>query len=459
MSLFCLREKAEEMAMNGKLGMRAFSLLLALLLVSVGLVSAVSAERVENVSRGWLDTFDHWVGPRDMSEYTPVVETPQWVPITEESARQHPGMIALDPKRAAELQETDAIGADVVPISPGKVSLTLKHESVERESSDSDTTDSIPDVRMTQGTIIWYWTQDTWVSHEITIHNYDYSVVSGTVIFWSLEDNYGYGVPFSSLAPGEDLNVMVPFKVSAQNSSIGVKPIAVAITVDPGGITSWIERMPIDAIEKYNNDASHLFDPGGGENLETSDLYHFPFSEGYRVLSEAARAADDTTEPYQSAYEIMQRVHDMMEYNNETMYVEYIYSDLYTLDHPSPINGKYQGVCDEYGTLYTAFTRALGIPTRFLSFTMELPSGNITGHAIAESWNGTTWVHSDPTWNVFDNPQVYRTAGNDHINITVYGDADDSYYTEDPNDPTGDGILRYEDFRTQILLGEVPRYN
>ncbi len=369
-------------------------------------------------------------------------------------------MIALDPERAAELQEIDAIGADVVPVSPGKVSLTLKHESVERESGDSDTADSIPDVRMTQGTIIWYWTQDTWVSQEITIHNYDFSVVSGTVIFWSLEDNYGYGVPFSGLAPGEDLNVMVPFKVSAQNSSIGVKPIAVAITVDPGGFTSWIERMPIDAIEKYNNDASHLFDPGGGENLETSDLYHFPFSEGYRVLSEAARAADNTVDPYQSAREIMQYVNGAMNYTYEDPYIEYICSDLYMIDHPSSIDGKYLGVCDEYGTLYTAFARALGIPTRFLSFSMrEVATGNVSGHAIAESWNGTTWVHSDPTWNVFDNPQVYRTAGNDHINITVYGDADDSYYTEDPNDPTGDGILRYEDFRTQILLGEVPRYN
>jgi len=118
------------------------------------------------------------------------------------------------------------------------------------------------------------------------------------------------------------------------------------------------------------------------------------------------------------------------------------------------------GVCDEYGTLYTASTRALGIPTRFLSFTMEeVSTGNVSGHAIAESWNGNAWIHSDPTWNSFDNPQVYKTAGNTHINITVYGDADDSYYTLDPNDPTGDGILRYEDFRTQILLGEVPRYN
>jgi len=77
-------------------------------------------------SRGWLDTFDQWVEPRDMSMYTPVIETPQRVPITEEIARQHPGVIILDPKRVSEFQMIDA---DVVPTSPGKVSLTLQAES------------------------------------------------------------------------------------------------------------------------------------------------------------------------------------------------------------------------------------------------------------------------------------------------------------------------------------------
>ena len=125
------------------------------------------------------------------------------------------------------------------------------------------------------------------------------------------------------------------------------------------------------------------------------------------------------------------------------------------MDIPRP-----QGVCDEYATLYTAFPRALGIPTRFLAFSMEeAATGNIKGHGIAESWDGNAWVHSDPTWISFDNPQVYKMAGNIHINITLFDDADDSYYTQDPEDPTGDGILRYEDLRTQVLLGEVPGYN
>ncbi|KUK60718.1 MAG: Uncharacterized protein XE10_1857 [Methanoculleus marisnigri] len=101
--------------------------------------------------------------------------------------------------------------------------------------------------------------------------------------------------------------------------------------------------MPIDAIEKYNNDASHLLDPDGGENLETSDLYHFPFSEGYRVLSKAARVADNTTNPYQSAYEIMQYVYGAMSYTYEEPYIEYTISDLYTMDHPSPHRREVRG--------------------------------------------------------------------------------------------------------------------
>lgn len=85
---------------------------------------------------------------------------------------------------------------------------------------------------------------------------------------------------------------MVPFKVSAQNSSIGVKPIAVAITVDPGGITSWIERMPIDAIEKLITTMRRISSILAAEKISNERSHHFPFSEGYRVLSEAARAAD-----------------------------------------------------------------------------------------------------------------------------------------------------------------------
>ncbi|MDK2990036.1 MAG: hypothetical protein PWR16_1565 [Methanoculleus sp.] len=68
--------------------MRVIKILLILAL----LLPAGSAGGTTN----WLDTFDEWAGPRDMSMYNPVIETPQRVPITEEIARQHPGLILLD---------------------------------------------------------------------------------------------------------------------------------------------------------------------------------------------------------------------------------------------------------------------------------------------------------------------------------------------------------------------------
>lgn len=69
-------------------------LLILALLLPAG--SAAAPVPSTGGTTNWLDTFDEWVGPRDMSMYNPVIETPQRVPITEEIARQHPGLILLD---------------------------------------------------------------------------------------------------------------------------------------------------------------------------------------------------------------------------------------------------------------------------------------------------------------------------------------------------------------------------
>ncbi|MCM2465190.1 hypothetical protein [Methanoculleus oceani] len=75
--------------------MRVIKVLLILaLLLPAG--SAAAPAPSTGGTTNWLDTFDEWVTPRDMSMYNPVIETPQRVPITEEIARQHPGLILLD---------------------------------------------------------------------------------------------------------------------------------------------------------------------------------------------------------------------------------------------------------------------------------------------------------------------------------------------------------------------------
>ena len=439
--------------MKIKFGMQALSLLLVVALAGSISVPAVSAHNATGI---WLDSFDQLAGQKDMSRYNPDIKITPTKKIDEEQAKLYPGLMIMDPKRGEEFEEIDA---KVKVLSDGK--MTIK---VPEQEKDTNTKSLIPDVQVTEATLTWYWVQDTTVDQKITIHNYDSSAASGKVIFWSIEDVYAYYITFSNLPAGGDLNVTIPFQVIAQSSSVGLKPMGIEIRVGPLDETSFAGRVSADAIEKYNNDASHLPDPDGGDNLVPSDLYHFPYNDGYsedryRVLSEAAVAVDGTNDPYESASQAVQYVNTAMNYTENDFYIQNIISDLYTLNCASAIDGKYLGVCDEFAALYTSFSRSIGIPTRFMAFTMIMDDGNMTGHAIAESWDGNAWVHSDPTWNSYDNPQIYKNEGNIHINITIYDDADDSYYTQDPEDPTRDGILRFEDFRTLTLLGEVPGYN
>lgn len=88
---------------------------------------------------------------------------------------------------------------------------------------------------------------------------------------------------------------------------------------------------------------------------------------------------------------------------------------------------------------------------------MNDSSGNITGHGISEIWNGEQWIHSDPTWKAFDNPQVYNQSGFSHIHVWRMSDADDSIYGDDPY---GDQLLHWwNDFGIREDLGELDRYN
>ncbi|WP_421908292.1 transglutaminase-like domain-containing protein [Methanolacinia petrolearia] len=386
--------------MKTKYGMRALGLLLIVALAGAIFVPGVNAHNATGI---WLDSFDQLAGQKDMSRYNPEIKITPTKKIDEDQAKSYPGLMIMDSKRKEEFKEIDA---KVKILPDGKMTF-----SVPNQEKVAGTKSLIPDVRVTEATLTWYWVQDTNVNQEITIHNYDSSAASGKVIFWSIEDVYAYYVTFSNLPAGADLNVTIPFQVIAQSSSVGLKPMGIEIRVDPLDETSFAGRVSVDAIEKYNNDASHLPDPDGGDNLEPSDLYHFPYNDGYsedrsRVLSEAAMAVDDTNVPYESAYHAMQHVNTVMNYTETYCYIEYIMSDLYTINNASPLDGKYLGVCDEFATLYTSFTRALGIPTRFMAFTMIMDDDNMTGHAVAESWNGSTWVHSDPTWNSYDNPQI-----------------------------------------------------
>ena len=302
----------------------------------------------------------------------------------------------------------------------------------------------------------WYWVQDTIFNNDITIKNYGTSDASGKVIFWSSEDGYGYYRTFSDLAPSANMTVTVPFRAINTQSSIGIKPIAVEIRVNPNDTSTCFLSMPVDGIEKYNNDVNHLSDPDNGTNLNTSDIYHFPLNEGYKIISEAANAADNTTTPYETANKIRTYVNKTMHYDEEGyLNGEYTASDLWIVNHTNA-TGNYIGVCDEYATLFNAFSRSLGIPSKQYYMNMTNSSGNKTAHEIAEIWDGQEWVHADPTFNSFDNPRIYTLTNFSNMYFWNMKNADDDRGT---SDPAGDGLLNFWlDFEREYL-GRLDKYN
>jgi hypothetical protein len=119
-------------------------------------------------------------------------------------------------------------------------------------------------------------------------------------------------------------------------------------------------------------------------------------------------------------------------------------------------SGYYIGVCDEYATLFNAFNRALGVPSKQYYMNMTNSSGDSSAHEMAEIWDGQEWVHSDPTWKSFDNPDIYISQNYSNMYFWNLKDADDDL---DSSDPSGDGLLHYKFDFDREYLGLLNKYN
>lgn len=334
--------------------------------------------------------------------------------------------------------------------------ISAMAESAAENKTTSDSMKAVTDapysnVYIVDATYTWYWIQDELVNNYITIYNAGPYPASGIVIVWSAEDGYGYGSYYYNLGVGNLTTVSVPF-LPAQGTSVGLKPIVLAAQV--GTEISHAVQVS-DGIEKYNNAAGYLTDPYGGDSLSTSDLHHFPFGDGYSIIYEAAVGGDNTYTPGDTAYELRDYVHAVINPTEDYPWGAYTASDLYMISHET--NGMYRGVCDEYATLYTSFERSLGVPTQKFGVVFNNQTGYVSGHALTQIWNGNSWLSVDPSWNSFNDPQVYKRAGYLNISLTRLSGADDSV---DMTDPYGDGLLNmWSDFTIIQGLGLVPEYN
>ena len=79
------------------------------------------------------------------------------------------------------------------------------------------------------------------------------------------------------------------------------------------------------------------------------------------------------------------------------------------------------GDCTELTLLFTALTRAVGIPARELTGLVYDDMNNVFGwHAWAEIHNGHQWISVDPTWNeLFANATHIRLSRDDEDMASV----------------------------------------
>jgi transglutaminase-like putative cysteine protease len=377
--------------------------------------------------------------------------------------QSHPGSVVTNLSAIKGIKKTVFSPGDtqfrsnnkaVVQMSTAQISQLAKSAAVNTAASGGTVSPmaASTNVIVTSATYTWYWTQGVSNDNEVTIYNPGPSTASGMVIIWSEEDGYGYGSYFYNLGVGAYTTVSVPFTAST-GTSVGIKPIDIVVTDLSYNPSDWVQLS--DGIERYNNAAGYLTDPYGGDSLSTDDLHHFPFNDGYPIIYEAAVAGDNTATPNDTAYHIMGYVNTRMNYSLMSPWDGYTASDLYITSHGT--NGKYNGVCDEYATLFTSFERSLGAPTQYYLMTFNNQTGYVFGHAITQIWSGSGWVSVDPTWDSFNDPQVYKRAGNLNVTLTRMSGANDSI---DTSDPSGDGLLKsWTDFGTIQPLGIVPAYN
>ena len=117
----------------------------------------------------------------------------------------------------------------------------------------------------------------------------------------------------------------------------------------------------------------------------------------------------------------------LIEWERANMFPTYNYSGYLPMfpyypiripEAPWIINTMYGG-CEEYAVLFVEMAKSLGIPARVVYNTAE-------DHVWAEVFIKGSWIHVDPSSNIFNNPGVYEKPDgwNKQISYVYYIDSD-----------------------------------
>lgn len=235
------------------------------------------------------------------------------------------------------------------------------------------------------------------------------------------------------------------FTLQAAYTSVGLKYIYLIIrdTILPLIIYEdrWLGNQYVQRYE-WTSDP----DPDG-YGSQYDDLFHH--KQYWSITLQAAQFCDDTITRYWTAYWINYNTHYRMRYDDQDLALYYAFSDIYLIKW-----GNWWGVCDEFAIAFTSMCRAMNIHSRFLDVKAIDPGER---HGAAEIWDGSQWVHADPTWLAFNDEWVYYRAGWREVYVSICHNADDSRHTS-PTDPDGDQILTWSPDQTDILLKSLGKY-
>ena len=281
------------------------------------------------------------------------------------------------------------------------------------------------------------WTRGDTIAVRVTIINMGTSSAYLTVTFegWDVVPSTGYWYKeFSAskyVVVRRQSYKTIWLYPQVPYTSVGLKKAIVKAT----GSAYIVHDLGYNFVQKYNENELNLDDIEPLQYIsdtryyyELSDRFHYT---NWNIRKEAGNAGDSTNTPYSTGQEIYTyTIFKMHGVKNSDTY-PWADSDEWI------INNGYIGVCDEYATFFATLMKALGLPARLVYFDI---SNLNEGHAIAEFWDGSRWVHSDPAMRQFDNPSYYRVFLYwfiTHVWI-VYGANDSQCSWEGPS---GDGIL------------------
>jgi transglutaminase-like putative cysteine protease len=262
-------------------------------------------------------------------------------------------------------------------------------------------------------------------------------MISGNFTFSLPEDEYTTrNVSFVNWTRGSDLTIDFDYTVPADGYAGALSP-AFRLDLDLNQTLSYdylnetgryifvtfsVADPEPEKDNLGNDDLSTLVPPGYYDQRFESRK-----ADAYNNSLNASMAMTNGVEPYVTrdlygamknvtSYTSRQMTSDNMRWQYDPYYGELTQSDWYIGYNQSGFGPRYHGICKDYASLARSYYRSMGIPAKLVICIMQ-ENGTAKSHAWVEAYDGSRWVHADPSWNLFDDPQYYDRAGYTEIQI------------------------------------------